>query len=189
MSLLLPALALAMEPPEPDVMKRPPRPSQKPILGSDDFRKIALQGGALSLGALAAYGYGLARYGPGARAGTLAFMGMSMAQPLHALSARSERTSFLREKMTGKESPIAASSDLYLSIGGTLLLQSAALFIPGARSLLGLAPVSLLDGAVIAGSAALPFLINEAFKESPATPAPPPERVIAGPAIEAPSPL
>jgi Ca2+-transporting ATPase len=189
MNLLLPALALAMEPPEPDVMNRPPRPAEKPILGSDDFKKIALQGGALSLGALAAYGYGLARYGPGARAGTLAFMGMSMAQPLHALSARSERASFFREKITGGESPVPVNSYLPLSVGGTLLLQSAALFLPGARSLLGLAPVSLLDGAVIAGSAALPLLINEAAKKSAPTPAAPGEVMIAGPAVVAPSPL
>jgi Ca2+-transporting ATPase len=39
--------------------------------------------------------------------------------------------------------------------------------VPGLRSLLGLAPVSLLDGLVISGSAVLPLLVNEATKQLP----------------------
>jgi Ca2+-transporting ATPase len=185
MNTLAPALALAMEPPEADVMMRPPRPSGKPILGPDDFRRIALQGGTISLGALAAYGYGVARYGPGARAGTLAFMGMSTAQLLHALNARSERASLFREISSGKQTPVPANSYLWLAIGGTLALQSAALLIPGARSLLGLASISLLDGAVIAGTAALPLLINEAAKAPHPARAASTEVMSAGPAVAA----
>ncbi|HTN43513.1 MAG TPA: cation transporting ATPase C-terminal domain-containing protein, partial [Nitrospiria bacterium] len=55
---------------------------------------------------------------------------------------------------------------LWLSLGGTLLLQGVALFVPGLRRLLGLTPISLLDGAVIGASAVLPLLINEATKGS-----------------------
>jgi hypothetical protein len=66
-----------------------------------------------------------------------------------------------------------------------LLLQTVALLIPGARSLLGLAPVSLLDGAVIAGAAALPLLINEAAKEPHPTRPAPSEVMAAGPAAAA----
>ena len=184
-NLLLPALALAMEPPEPDVMQRPPRPSGKPIVGSDDFKKIAFQGGTISLGALTACSYGISRYGLSAQAGTVAFLGLSAAQLLHALNARSERASIFQQKGPGAPTSPSRNAYLWLSIGGTLLLQSAALSIPGARSLLGLAPISLLDGAVIAGAAALPLLINEAAKEPYPTLPPSSEGVIARPAAVA----
>jgi Ca2+-transporting ATPase len=39
------------------------------------------------------------------------------------------------------------------------------LFVPGVRKLLGLAPISLLDGAVIGAGAVLPLLINDATKK------------------------
>ena len=41
------------------------------------------------------------------------------------------------------------------------------MFIPGVRSILGLAPVGLLDGMVIGGAALLPLLVNEATKQTP----------------------
>ena len=161
-----PAIALALEPPEPDVLNRPPRPSQKPIIGTDDLKRIAFEGGMISLGAMGAYGYGLSRYGPGARSGTLAFMGLSGAQLLHALSSRSEHYRLFRQRGSGEMPPSPSNPYLWLSLGGTLLLQGVALFVPGLRRLLGLTPISLLDGAVIGASAVLPLLINEATKGS-----------------------
>ena len=41
------------------------------------------------------------------------------------------------------------------------------MLIPGLRNLLGIVPISLLDGIVIGGSAALPLLINEGTKKTP----------------------
>jgi Ca2+-transporting ATPase len=37
--------------------------------------------------------------------------------------------------------------------------------IPGLRSFLGLAPIGLLDGLVIGGSALLPLAVNEGTKQ------------------------
>lgn len=36
--------------------------------------------------------------------------------------------------------------------------------MPGLRNLLGITPLSIVDGLVVGGSAALPYLINEATK-------------------------
>lgn len=161
---IFPAVALALEPPEPDVLKRPPRPSHQPIIGPDDLKKIAFEGGMISVGALGAYGYGLARYGSGAHAGTLAFMGLSTAQILDALSCRAEHHRLFREAGVEGQPPLPPNPYLWLSIGGTLLLQGVALLVPGVRGFLGLTPISILDGAVIGASAALPLLINDATK-------------------------
>jgi len=161
---IFPAVALALEPPEPDVLKRPPRPSHQPIIGPDDLKRIAFEGGMMSVGALGAYGYGLARYGPGTHAGTLAFMGLSTAQILHALSCRTERHTLFREAGMKGQSPLPPNPYLWVSIGGTLLLQGVGLLVPGVRTFLGLTSISLLDGAVIGASGVLPLLINDATK-------------------------
>lgn len=79
---IFPELALAQQPPEADVMERPPRPAERPMFTGRDLARIALEGMILTAGAGAAYAYGLARYGAGARAGTLAFTALTSAQLL-----------------------------------------------------------------------------------------------------------
>jgi Ca2+-transporting ATPase len=157
---IFPGLALALEPPEPDVLSQPPRDPKEPIIGASDFKRIALEAGALSAGALGAYGFGLVRYGMGAQATTLAFMSLSVSQIVHALSCRS-KSSLLFER-EGK--PLQSNPYLHLAVGGTLSMQAAALMVPGLRSLLGITPIRLLDGLVIGASALWPFLFNETTK-------------------------
>jgi Ca2+-transporting ATPase len=59
---------------------------------------------------------------------------------------------------------------LDLALLGSLTVQILALVIPGLRSLLGIAPIDLLDSLVIGGSALLPLVVNEASKGLGATP-------------------
>jgi len=155
---IFPGLALAMEKPEEDILDRPPRPPQEPIVQASDFKRLAFEASTLSLGAMTAYGYGIARYGMGASAGTLAFQSLTMAQLLHALSCRSETHSFLRAEK------VAPNPYLNAALAGSFALQLLTIFLPGLRGLLGLTPIRLLDGAVIAGTSALPLLINEGTK-------------------------
>jgi Ca2+-transporting ATPase len=161
---IFPGLALALEPPEPDVLRQPPRDPTAPIVRVADFKRLAFEATTLSAGALAAYGYGLARYGAGPQAGTLAFMGLTSAQLLHALSCRSERHSvFGRERLP-------PNNYLKAAIGGSLAIQTAAALVPGLRQFLGIGPIGLIDGVVIGASALLPFVINEATKPGVASP-------------------
>lgn len=156
---IAPGLALALEPPEPDVLNQPPRNPDEPIIKTSDFKRIAFESTALSAGALSAYGYGIMRYGIGQRTGTLAFMSLSIGQLLHAISCRSEKHSiFEREKMP-------SNRYLNIAIGGSLGLQLLAMAIPGLRNLLGITPISISDGIVIGGSALLPLLVNEGTKQ------------------------
>lgn len=154
---IFPALGLALEPPEPDVLRQPPRDPREPIVRRSDYRRIVLESTVISAGALGAYGYGVARYGIGPQAGTLAFMSLTTAQLLHAISARSDHLSvFSKERLPANRALTAA-------VGGSLALQGATL-LPGLRGLLGLGPLGVADAAVIAVGAALPFVINEATK-------------------------
>ena len=112
----------------------------------------------MTTASLAAYGYGVMRYGVGPAAGTLAFQSLTSAQILHAISCRSEKRSIF--------DPVKSPPNRYLNIAliGSIGLQLAAQFVPGLRSLLGITPVTATDGLVIGATSVLPLLINEATK-------------------------
>ncbi|MEJ2672878.1 MAG: HAD-IC family P-type ATPase [Deltaproteobacteria bacterium] len=171
---IFPGLALSLEEAEPDVLNRPPRHPHDPIFNGSDFKRMTFESGVLSAGALSAFGYGWLRYGLGNQASTLAFHSLTTGQLLHAISCRSERHSiFSQEKLP-------PNRYLNLALGGSLLVQIAAMFLPGVRSILGLAPMGLLDGLVIGSSALLPLLVNESTKILE-RPAPVPEAPTAAP--------
>ncbi len=163
---IAPGLALALEPPEPDVLSMPPRDPREPIVKPSDFRRITFESAVLSAGTMAAYGYGVARYGRGPRAGSMAFMSLTIGQILHALSCRSERHSIFDSTGPGGMQPLPPNRFLTASVAGSLVLQALALIVPGLRGLLGIAPISVIDGAVIGGAAVMPLLINEATKKA-----------------------
>src|SRR5919199_3791252 len=160
LSDVTPGLALALEPPEPDVLRQPPRDPAAPILASADFKRIAFESAVLSAGAFGAYGYGLARYGMGAQANTLAFTSLTAGQLLHAFSCRPPSHSLFRAPS------LPANPSLSFAVGGSLALQLLALIMPGLRRLLGLTPLTPLDGVVVGASALLPLVVNEGTKGS-----------------------
>jgi P-type Ca2+ transporter type 2C len=159
---IAPGLALALEPPEPDVLHRPPRHPDDPIIQTADLKRMAFESTILSAGALGAYSYGMVRYGMGPQARTMAFTSLTIGQLLHAISCRSETRSVLSAES------LPPNQYLNLALLGSLTVQVLALVVPGLRSLLGIVPINLLDALVIGGSALFPLVINEASK-SPET--------------------
>ncbi len=162
---IAPGLALALDPPEPDVLSMPPRNPDEPIVRKDDFKRIAFESSMLSAGALGAYGYGIIRYGMGAQAGTMAFMGLTFGQILHALSCRSEKHSIYDNVGANGSSPLPPNRYLDAALAGSAALQGMAMFVPGLRNLLGLSPLGLTDWLVVGGAAVAPLLINESTKK------------------------
>jgi len=164
MSDVFPAIALSLEPPEPDVLTRPPRNPHEPIIKGADFKRLTLEASTLSAGALGAYFYGILRYGMGPQAGTLSFLSLTTSQLLHAISCRSETHSIFDR--FGKRTPLPPNNYLNIALGGSLLLQVLTLAVPGLRNILRLTPIGILDGIVAGGSAILPLLINESTKKT-----------------------
>ena len=157
---IFPGLALALEPPEPDVLLGPPRDPAEEILEAPAVKRMLVESAVLSSGAMGAYGYGLLRYGRGPRAGTMAFLSLTMGQLLHAISTRSPtRTIYDRERLP-------ANPYLTGALAGCFLLQGVALVFPPLRQLLGITRIGLIDGLVVAGGAVLPLLANEGIKKS-----------------------
>lgn len=157
---IFPGLALALELPEPDVLTRPPRDPEEPIIRKNDFQRIFFESVALSSGALALYGYGLTRYGRGPRANTLAFMTLSYSQLLHAYSCRSESPALFGPHK------LPANRLLNWSIAGSIAVQTGLFFFPGMRSFLGLSPLTLFEGFLVGGASLVPLLINETTKST-----------------------
>lgn len=155
---VFPELALSVDPPEEDVLLRPPQDPAAPLFHRADYGHIATEGALITAGAAGAYLWGLRRYGAGPHAQTLAFTTITVSQLLHAISAESERHSIF-DPRHGAHNPSLPAAVL----GGIGLQVLAALF-PPLRRLLGAAPVTLADVLVAVGASVAPFLANETLK-------------------------
>jgi Ca2+-transporting ATPase len=154
---VFPALALAMEPPELDVLKKPPRDPAQAIIGRGDAYRLLRESGLITAGTMGVFAYSVARYGPGPLTSTNTFMTLTLAQFLQSISCRSEDTTILNRNRPGNHY-------LNLAIAGSIGLQALTVFVPPLRGLLRLAPMGPGDLAMILAGTVAPFLINEASK-------------------------
>jgi Ca2+-transporting ATPase len=154
-----PAIALGLEPPEPDILQRPPFPRTSGLLTARDWKTVAIDGSMMTAAAMAAFLYGLARYGPTPRARTLAFMTLTSSQLLYALSARSEAPLKLFGRGRLRRNPWLTGT-VVVSLGA----QAATVLFPPLRGLLRTTPIGVVDAAVIAACATTPTLAREALK-------------------------
>ena len=155
---IFPGLALSMEEPEADVMDYPPRDPQAGLFSNRDYKQMFLESANITLGAMAAYGYGIARYGMGAGAGGLAFQSLTLAQLLHAISCRSSHSSIFK----GKRPP--SNPYLNAALGISLGAQALSMFFPPLRNFLGVPRLGLPDILVIGITSILSLLVNELIK-------------------------
>jgi Ca2+-transporting ATPase len=127
----LPALALGMEPPEPDIMHRPPRPSKKPVITYRHATSILFHGLLIAASGAAAYLYMTSR--PGATLEQIrgtTFCTIAFAQLLFAIACRSPRR-------TMPELGPFTNRYLLAAIVASILLQIAAVTLPGLRTIFG----------------------------------------------------
>lgn len=154
---IAPAMALALEPPEQDVLKQPPRDPERAIINGSDFRRLLRESLFITGGSLGVYTLSRLRYGPGLQASSNTFLAFTLAKFLHALSCRSEDTTVL-----DRDRP--ANPHMVTALAGTLAIQALATFVPQLRSLLRLTPLGLVDIPLILAGASIPFVLNESTK-------------------------
>jgi Ca2+-transporting ATPase len=155
---IFPELALALQPSEDDVLLRPPRETGAKMFSREELRHLAIEGGVLTLGALAAYGYGIKRYGLSPHARGLTFITLTATQLLHAFSTRSER----HHIFDSHESP--PNPYIPLSVGGGIALTLLIQLVPATRRLFGSRPLPAFDWLIAAIAAAAPLVANEITK-------------------------
>ncbi|HEU0053192.1 MAG TPA: HAD-IC family P-type ATPase, partial [Longimicrobium sp.] len=148
-----PALALAVEPADPDVMRHPPRDPKSAILSREFLGKVALYGGLITAAAFGAY---LLARGEGTEvARTVAFTTLSLAQVFHLGNARSvdpvlTRASAFRNRWA------------VLSVAAVVALQLAALYVPPLARVLRVVPLGVEEWLLVAPLAVAPAVIGQA---------------------------
>lgn len=154
-----PGLGLLMEPARPGIGSEPPRERDDPLFTGRDMFNLFSESSVLAGGALASFGYGLIRYGPGARAATLAYESLSAAKVLHALTCRPWTSDISNDRHE------SANRYLNAALIAAFAAQAGAMLIPGLRRLLNIAPMNLPDLAVVGLSAMATRGINRKIRK------------------------
>jgi Ca2+-transporting ATPase len=148
-----PALALAMEPTERDVMTRPPRQPQEAILSRSFLTRIFVYGSLITISTLAAYLWALQI--SAAHASTVAFMTLALAQTAHLGNARSERHVLRPDRAVANPFAVAG-------VAVSIALQVTAALWPPLAGLLHLTRLGTADWTVIISLALLPAVAGQA---------------------------
>jgi Ca2+-transporting ATPase len=155
----LPALALGVEPPERDVMRRRPRRPHEPVISWADGRRMLLHGTLLAAVGLA--GFAAAYQGEPDRiphARTMTFCVLAFSQLLFAVACRSQR-------FTLPELGLWSNPQLLAAIVLSSLLQLTVVTLAFARPVFEVATeLDLTDWALTLGLAALPVTLIEIGK-------------------------
>ncbi|MER6310206.1 cation-transporting P-type ATPase [Streptomyces sp. NPDC001657] len=165
---VLPALALGAEPPEPDVMDRPPRSPRERLFSAGVMGRILFLGGIQALGVCVVFFWHIHAAGiPYARfteddavyreAITMVQAGIVVSQFFNALAVRSERQSVFRIGLLSNPWLLAAGC---FGIG----LMAAISYLPALQAVFHTAPLAAADWAVLAGFGVLLLVAEETRK-------------------------
>lgn len=153
-----PALALAVEPGEPAVMRQPPRDPRSALLSGRIIGETLVYGALIAGCALAAFGWGLKGPAGGAeRASTLAFLTLAFAQVFHLGNARSAGPVLSFRRAVANRWALGA-----VVLAGAL--QLLAVFYPPLARVLGVLPPDPRDWLVVFTLALVPATAGQAAK-------------------------
>ena len=145
----LPAMALAVEPPEPGVMRRPPTPLGESLLGADRGRRILMRGAALTVLTLVpAY---LLWDADDDAWQTVLFTSIAFAELVGGFAMRSERVSL-------RDLGIFTNRALVGAVALTAALQVLLVSVPLLRNRLGLQPLTAAQWLLVT-AVALTYLV------------------------------
>jgi Ca2+-transporting ATPase len=150
-----PALALAMEKGDPDIMEQAPRRVTEPIINHDMVIGIAVQTVAISVAVLIAFRIGLP--GGEVHARTMAFATLSISELLRAYTSRSERYSVFA---------IGVFSNKWMqrAVLTSLAILLAIIYVPFLASIFGTTALSAEDWVIILPLILVPSIAAEINK-------------------------
>lgn len=154
----IPALALTLEPTEPDVMQRPPRPANEPILSRRLGLAIIAQG--FLVGSTSLLAFALSRYYFGdslEQARAVTFCVLVYNELLRSLSARSDTKTVFELGWFG-------NPWLLVTVIVCVLLQVAVSLTPGVRGWFEMPPHDMRHWVMIAVLALIPITLVETTK-------------------------
>ncbi|HHU75772.1 MAG TPA: cation-translocating P-type ATPase, partial [Firmicutes bacterium] len=149
----LPALALGVDPPEENVMFRPPRAAQENIFGRGLWLKILGRGFIIGFTSLIVFALSYLNSRDLIYAQSMALATLIMIQLVYAFECRSEYQPIWESNVTGNVFLIAA-------IGTSIALLLLILYCPILQGLFGTTPLYVEDWLVILIAISLPYFFN-----------------------------
>ena len=154
----LPALALAADPKDPDLMRRPPRPRAERFLTKERFIMLFAQGSFLALISLGAFVYCLYSMDLSLeRARTLTFTILVAAQLFHAFNNRNDRRSIF-------EIGLLTNKPLLGAVGLSAALQAVIVLTPPIHPIFDVVPLDTEHWLLALGIGILPLVAMEIWK-------------------------
>jgi P-type Ca2+ transporter type 2C len=165
---VLPALALGAEPPEPDVMDRPPRSRQERLFSAAVMGRILFLGGIQAACVTAVFFWHITASGIPfddftrdthvyREAITMVQAGIVLSQFFNALAVRTDRQSVLKVGLLSNPALLAAG-------GFGVALMAAISYLPPLQAVFRTAPLDAADWALLAALGTLPLLADETRK-------------------------
>lgn len=153
----LPAMALGLDQPEEDVMKRKPRTPKEGVFSRGLGWKVVSRGFLIGIVTLFAFIFAYkANPEELAYAQTVAFATLVLAQLIHVFDCRSEKSVFARNPFGNKY--------LVWAVISSLLLLFVVIYYPPFQPIFHTVPVKISDWLMITGLAAVPtFLLAGSF--------------------------
>ena len=142
-----PALCLGVEPPDPDIMNRPPLPKNSGIFHFDTVFQMIVEG--MFIGSLALFAYATG-------GSTMCFAVLSLSQLVHSFNMRSEHSLL--------ETGIMGNRKLLLSVVLCIALQCCVISIPALQSIFHTTPLCLREWVVVGILSLLPIPLVELSK-------------------------
>ncbi|MEW6380313.1 MAG: calcium-transporting P-type ATPase, PMR1-type [bacterium] len=155
----LPALALGVDPADPNSMKRPPRPANESVITRSQGLLILLQGSFIALCSLLAFSFVLFIEKEGlVQARTAAFVVLSCSQLFHSFNCRNMTESLFTIGLFTNEKLIIAN-------GISFLLMMAAVYVPFLQVIFKTQPLGLFDWVLVLAISSFPLWAMELFKK------------------------
>jgi magnesium-transporting ATPase (P-type) len=151
-------LALAFEPAEPDVMRRPPRPPSEPLLSGFLAWRVVLVSVLFLAGTFGLFGWATSRGVSVEAARTVAVDALVAMQVAYLFSVRYLRLTSLT--WTG----VLGTPAVLAGVGAVAALQLAFTYLPPMQTLFGTRPVAFRDGLAILATGAALLVLLEAEK-------------------------
>lgn len=123
----LPAIALGLEPPAADTMRRPPRAASESFFSGGLLSRIIFRGIFIALSTLASFTTALRMTGNLSAARTAALVTLIFSQLLHVFECKSEQGTLFSV-------PYFSNGKLILAVMTSVLVTGAALLVPGLRA-------------------------------------------------------
>lgn len=153
---VFPALALAVEPASPEIMKQQPRNPSTALLSKKLLILIAWQAVMIATLALLAYIWALRLYGPGVHARSVALFAIIGAQLGHMFNCRSRTRSAL--------DGIFRNPFIWVAFAIVVLLQLLAIYFSPLSVVLGTVRLNAIDWTIVGLCVAGPVIIVETAK-------------------------